>query len=243
MKTEKDLINEAIDLWQENKDKEAIAILELCNLETNAEANTLIGQIYLDAEKGVSNMKRSVKKAISYLEQGLKLGDAEAGLELANEYYHRDKPNFKKAEAFWNKSYALGNSQAGYELANFFVDHNPQQIEKAISIFKTLIDHNDWIGSSHLKLGRIYWNGIGIDPNPELALEHLTKAAEHHSSVAYRDLAFACYTGAQIPQNLDKALKYMELYASSSNSEFEKAQAELIMDAMKEGKQLFNTQK
>lgn len=239
MKTEADIIKDAIDLWQDDMDKEAIELLMSCNLEINAEANTIIGQIYLGAEKGRSNIKKALKQGIEYLERGLNLGDSEAGRILANEFYLGGKPNFEKAERFWLKALELDDELAAFELANFYYSERNDKILDAIAIYKELIKKDEFVQNCFTKLGRIFLKGKGVKPNADYAKKYLKKGANYGSAVCYRDLAFEYYQGKLLGMDKDEAIKYMKMYHDASEDKFNKEQARLIIEAMKADKDLF----
>ncbi len=117
----KSVINKAVRLWQNDQDRKAIELLQSLDLDQNAEANRLIGQIYIGAERGVSDIKRDTKKGIEFLSKALSLGNSEAALDLGNLYYYGNgvKESRKKAEQYWKQSYELGNENAGFALANY----------------------------------------------------------------------------------------------------------------------------
>jgi len=59
----------------------------------------LIGNIFLSAEKGLSNVKRNVPKGKEYLTKALELEDAEAGLDSAD-FNYSDSGHVARAVPF-----------------------------------------------------------------------------------------------------------------------------------------------
>lgn len=166
-------LDRAIKLWQNDQDSEAIEVLGTDALINNAEANLLIGQIYIGAERGVSNIKRDIKKGIEFLNKSMSLGNSEAALELARLYYFGNgvKQNHKSAEQYWTRSYELGNELAGFELANYYFDDCQEKIEISIEIYKDLIRRNEFKGNCFSKLSKIYASGLGpISRDEQLSL-------------------------------------------------------------------------
>ncbi len=227
-----DIIDQATKLWQLDHDKEAIELLESLNLEVNAEANTLIGQIYTGAERGISNIKKDVKKGIQFLQMGLNLGDSEAGLELADIYYIGNgvKESNKKAVEYWRLSHTLGNESAGFQLANFYYDNLNEKIDDAIQIYKELIERHEFEENSYYKLSRIYEKGIGgIIPNLELSIEYMEKGAELGHVHCCMNLGLRYYKGEGVTQNIKKSIEIVERVR---DHEFFKEEVNAILDKM-----------
>lgn len=209
----KEKIDKAIEFWQNDDEKQAIKLLELIDLEKNAEANTLIGQMYIGAERGVSNIKKNVKKGIQFLQKGLILGDAEAGIELANLYYLGEgvKENHKKAEKYWIASWGLGEERAGFELANFYYDEHNEKINEAINIYEKLISKSEFVGDCNSKLSKIYEKGIGkITPDPARSLSYLEAGTKDSHLYCCMTLGLKYYRGDGVEKDISKAIELVE---------------------------------
>ena len=227
-----EIIDKAIELWQDDNEKKAIELLETIDLDNNAEANTLIGQMYIGAERGISNIKRDVKKGIQFLQNGLALGDAEAGMELADLYYLGEgvKENYKKAEKYWVESWELGEEKAGFELANYYYDEFNEKISEAINIYEQLIDRNEFVGNCNSKLSKIYEKGIGgITPDPDKSLKYLEEGAKDSHIHCCMNLGLKYYRGDGVKKDIVKAI---ELVEKVKDNELFKQEVEVLLNKM-----------
>lgn len=227
-----DIIDKAIELWRSNLDKEAIDLLESLNLEVNAKANTIIGKIYVNADPEISNIKKDYKKGKQFLLAGLKLCDADAGIELADMYYRGNgvKKNNKKAEEFWRLAYNLGDELGGFELANFYYDELNEKISDAIQIYKSLLEKGEFEENCYYKLYTIYERGIGDTiQNRELAIYYLEKGAEKGNINCCMNLGLKYYRGDGVIQDINKAIEIVE---RARNNEFFKKEVDIILDKM-----------
>ncbi len=225
-------IDKATELWQLDKDKEAIEVLKSLNLEINAKANTLIGKILIGAERGISNIKKDTVNGIAHLKLGLKLGDSEAGLELAKIFYFGKgvRKSDKKAEEYWTLSYKLGDELAGFELANFYYDDLHGKITEAIKIFNELIEKKEFEENCYYKLFKIFEKGIGgIEPNKELSLKYLEKGATKSHVGSCMTLGLKYYRGDGIKQDIKKAIEIVERVREA---EFFKEEVNVILSKM-----------
>ncbi|MBK9765314.1 MAG: sel1 repeat family protein, partial [Flavobacteriales bacterium] len=179
----------------------------------NAEANRLIGQIYIGAERGVSDIKRDTKKGIEFLSKALSLGNSEAALDLGNLYYYGNgvKESRKKAEQYWKQSYELGNENAGFALANYYYDHSPENSQRTIEIMKDLIIRNEYKGNCCSKLSKIYASGHGpISPDQKLALFYMEQGAFEGHVHCCMNLGLKYYRGDGVPQDREKAISLVQ---------------------------------
>ena len=221
-------------LWKNDKDKEAIDLLNSLELDNNGDINKLIGDIYFYAQKGISNITKNTKLAKKHYEKSLDLGNSDAGNELAEMYYFGDKgikENQKLAEQYWLKSYNLKNELAGFNLANYYYEDKHNQIEKAIEIYKNLILKNEFKENCFLKLSRIYINGIGIKKNIRKGIEYLEKGIEINSSNCCMDLSYIYKKGEIVEKNISKAIELAE--KAYSNSEFFKEEIYEYLETIK----------
>lgn len=226
---ETDIINKAVKLWQLDQDKEAVELLKSLNLEINAQANTLIGKILTGAERGISNIKKDTVNGLAHLKMGLKLGDSEAGLKLAEIFYFGEgvRKNYKKAEEYWKLSYSLGNELAGFELANFYYDDLQEKITEAIKIFYELIEKKEFEENCYYKLFKIFEKGIGeIESNKELSLKYLEKGAINSHVNCCMTLGLKYYRGDGIKQDVNKAIEIVERV---KENEFFKEEVNVIL--------------
>jgi|SRR5690554_305015 len=227
-----EIINKATELWQDDDEKQAIQLLETIDLDNSAKANTLIGQMYIGAERGISNIKKDVKKGIQFLQKALTLGDAEAGIELADLYYLGEdvKENYKKAERYWIASWELGEERAGFELANYYYDELKEKISEAINIYEQLIERNEFAGNCNSKLSKIYEKGIGgIAPDSEKALKYLEAGAKDSHIHCCMNLGLKYYRGDGVEKDFAKAI---ELVERVKDNDLFKEEVKVLLDKM-----------
>ena len=228
-----EIIDKATELWQDYNEKQAIELLETIDFENNAEPNTLIGKMYIGAERGVSNIrKRCKKKESSIFKKGLALGDAEAGIELADLYYLGEgvKENYKKAEEYWIASWELGEERAGFELANYYYDESNEKISEAIYIYEQLIDRNEFVGNCNSKLSKIYEKGIGgITPDSDKSIMYLEEGAKESHIHCCMNLGLKYYRGDGVEKDFSKAI---ELVEKVKDNEFFKQEVEALLNKM-----------
>lgn len=226
-------------LWRNDKDQEAINTLIKLDLETNGKANMLIGEIYIGAEKGISNIKRDIRTGKKYLEKAHELGIAEAGLEIGNLYFFGNgvKQNYRLAEKYWKKSFELGSEIAAFELANLYYDYQlPKMIKETIKLYEWLISKNEFVGNSCFKLSKIYAIGIGIPIDQTRSFEFLEKGAASNDVNCCMELALKYYRGYSIyAPNIEKAL---EVAKRVSNNDLFHKEVAIIIEKMKKGEKL-----
>lgn len=220
-------IEQAKVLWRDNNEIEAITLLNSIANESGP-ANTLIGNMYSCAQKGLSNVKRDYKKAREYYKKSVDLNDSEGAIELGKLYFFGDgvKQNYDKAELYWGIAYELGDELGAFELANYYYDCKTEKIDKAINIYKELIAQNEFVENSLLKLSRIYGRGIGIEKNSKLELKYLNEGIKYKDFNCCSDLAYKYFTGDGIPKDLDKALQTIQ--KADTRELFVKDKAELV---------------
>lgn len=238
MKKNKKKIREALHHHRLDEDITAIAILESDELAKDGDAQLLLGQIYYRAHKAMTGVSRSYPKSRKYLLKALELGNAEAAGELADMYYFGFgvKENYKKAEFYWKQGADADNEMAQFDLANFYYDHLNEKIDEAIILYKTLITKNEFVGNSNLKLGRIYYRGLGVDNDVNEALSWLAKGVEAGDGNSCMDLAYIYYQGEDVEKDVEKAISLVE---KAGKTELYEDDAPGILKLMRNGT-LFN---
>ena len=238
MTTNKKQIKKALHFHQLDEDVKAIEILESDELAEVGEAQLLLGQIYYRAHKSMTGVSRSYPKSRKYLLKALELGSSEAANELADMYYFGFgvKENYKKAEFYWQQAADAGNEMGQFDLANYYYDHLHEKIDEAISLYKDLIKKNEFTGNSYLKLGRIYYRGLGIDKDVNEAISWLTKGVEVVDGNSCMDLAYIYYQGEDVEKDVEKAIALVE---KAGKTELYEDDAPGILKLMRNGT-LFN---
>jgi len=223
----KEIIEKAKVLWKDNNEIEAIALL-INITNKSGPANTLIGNMYSCAQKGLSNIKRDYKKAREYYKKSVELKDSEGAIELGKLYFFGDgvKQNYNKAEEYWEIAYNLGDELGAFELANYYYDYKNGKIDKAINIYKELITKNEFVENSLLKLSRIYGRGISIETNSDLELRYLKEGVKYKDFNCCSDLAFKYFNGNGVDKDLHKALQIIE--KADTRELFDNDKAEII---------------
>jgi len=218
-----EIIDKAKELHLNGEDNEAIKLLSSLDLANSKEANYLLGRIYETAEKGISNIKKDIKIAISFYEKALSLSHPDAGLELADIYYtgYLVKENLKKAEKYWKISSRLGNELATFELANYYYNNN--KINDAVQLYSILVN-GKFGGNSCFKLAISFLRGNEIKKDVLKAIEYLKKGVELDNVNCLFKLGWLYYKGEVIEQNLNKAIELIkragefELYEEESKA-------------------------
>jgi len=238
MKKNKKQIKEALHFHRLDEDIKAIAILESDELSEDGDAQLLLGQIYYRAHKAMTGVSRSYPKSRKHLLKALELGNTEAAGELADMYYFGFgvKENYKKAEFYWQQGADADNGMAQFDLANFYYDHLNEKIDDAIILYKTLIKKNEFTGNSYLKLGRIYYRGLGVDKDVNEALSWLNKGVEVEDGNSCMDLAYIYYWGEDVEKDVEKAISLVE---KAGKTELYEDDAAGILKLMRDGT-LFN---
>lgn len=227
-------VKRALELFREDENQEAIEILEAEDLQANADALLLLGQIYNATSKSSGGVSRNTSKARQYWLKAFELGNTEAARELADMYYFGEgvKENYRKAEYYWKSAAVAGDEIAQFELANYYYDYVPDKINNAIELYKLLIDRDEFVGNSCLKLGRIYYRGIGVPRDTDKAFYWLTKGAELGDGNSCMDLAYIYYRGDGTEKNVDKAIALVE---AAGQTEWLKDDAPQIAELMRKG--------
>lgn len=205
-------IKEALHHHRLDEDLKAIEILELDELAEDGDAQLLLGQIYYRAHKAMTGVSRSYPKSRKHLLKALELGNTEAANELADMYYFGFgvKENYKKAESYWMQAAAADNEMGQFDLANYYYDHLNEKIDEAIKLYKALIDKNEFIENSYLKLGRIYYRGLGVDKDVNEGIFWLVKGVEAGDGNSCMDLAYIYYLGEDVVKDVEKAISLVE---------------------------------
>lgn len=238
MSTNKNQIKKALHFHRLDEDIDAIEILESDKLAEVGDAQLLLGQIYYRAHKSMTGVSRSYPKSRKHLLKALELGNSEAANELADMYYYAYgvKENYKKAEFYWQQAASAGNEMAQFDLANYYYDHLNEKIDEAIKLYKTLIKKDEFTGNSYLKLGRIYYRGLGVNKDVNEAISWLTKGVEVVDGNSCMDLAYIYYRGDDVEKDVEKAISLVE---TAGTTEWLKDDAVEVLKLIRNGT-LFN---
>ncbi len=232
--TSKQKIKSALNHFRLDENKDAISILETDELSENADALLLLGQIYNTTSKSVGGVSRNTSKARKSWLKSFELANIKAAGELAEMYYYGEgvKENYNKAEHYWQAAAVAGDELAQFNLANYYYDDLNEKIDAAIELYKTLIERNEFVGSSYLKLGRIYHRGLGVKQDPKEAYFWLSKGAEIGHGNSCMDLAYMYYRGEGVEKNIDKAISLVEI---AGKTEWLKDEALEIAELIRKG--------
>lgn len=209
----KTLIEKAIYFNRLDQDVKAIEILTQPCLESNTEALHLTGQIYFLAEKGFSDIKKDVKKAIKYWEKAIELRHSESAYELGKIYNmgYGVKINLNRAEKYFKLGFEFRTEFyefCGLELIELYIDIN--ELEKSIEICNKLIIDKLLLGNCYYKLYCIYSMPNTPLHNVDLSIYYLQHGFEHGHVASCMKLASHLTKGKYIEKNTNKAITVLE---------------------------------
>ena len=154
--------------------------------EGNHHAMNNLGAHYYSGNRG---FEQSFTRAVELYTQAAESGNRQAQENLGYCYYYgRDMPvDYEKAFHAFALGALTGSTVSLYKLGDmylngYYVKQNPRQ---AFLIFSQCIrqmsdeDADQAAGPVHLRLGRMWLQGLGTPRDPELALSHFS-AAEHY---------------------------------------------------------------
>lgn len=227
-------IDRARVLYRQDDARTAILLLESADLANEPDALFLLGEIYESVSLTIDGVARNASKARKVWKKAAELGHAEAARELANCYHVGSsvKANPAKAQEYWLQAASSGDVLARFELANFYFDERPDKIQDAIDLYTLLILEDEFSGQSCLKLGRIFYRGIGTAKDTSQAIKWLTRGAEQNHANCCMDLAFIYFCGTDVPKNTGLAI---ELAERASKSDFLKDEALEVASLMRTG--------
>lgn len=176
--------------------------------------------VYLNTSEYDENYsKKRNKKALELFFDTAEEGHPKSASEIADYYYFQDETDVDKVIEWREKAIAFGNEDDIYELADFIIDYKLEEIDKAITLLKSLLDNTWFKDRATLKLSRIYMKGTGGKLDYEKGIEYTKKAAEMRGFNAIADLAFYYYKGMGVEKNLEKA---HQLLVEANNLSIEK---------------------
>jgi len=227
-------LKKALKLYQLDKNKDAIAILESEVFFENPDALSLLGDIYYSTSKSCGGVSRSLSKARKYWLKASSLDNVSATRELASMYYFGEgvKPNNKKAEHYWQKAADIGDALAKFNLANFYYDEAHDKIDRAIVLYNDLIGQQEFVENCYLKLGRIFYRGLGVERDAQKAFDWLSKGAKIEHGLCCMDLSLMYYRGEATKKDKSKAIS---LVMTASQTDWLKEDAIAVAELMRKG--------
>ncbi|MBQ7502617.1 SEL1-like repeat protein [bacterium] len=199
--------------YEKGEYQEAAKLYAKSAEKNNAEAQCLLGCMYLKGE----GTEKNAAKAVDLLEAANALNYSEAALKLGNisRYGLNGELDTAKALEYYTKAAEAGNAEGQYRLAEMYFKGQGAGVDKAkAALFyekAALQDHVEAL----IAVGNMYFSGNGVEKDVSKAAGFFAKAAEKGSADAQFKLAEIYYFGKGIPQ--DKA-KAAELYARAADS-------------------------
>jgi TPR repeat protein len=228
----KTLIEKAIYYNRLDQAVKAVEILTQPCLKNNTEALHLIGQIYLLAEKGFSDIKKDIKKTIEYWEKAIELKHSESAYELGKIYNtgYGVKVNLNRAEKYFKLGFEFKTEFyefCGLELIELYIDIN--ELEKSIEICNKLIIEKMLLGNCYYKLYRIYSTPNTPLYNIDLSIHYLKCGFEQGHVASCMKLANHLTKGKYIEKNINKAITVLgRILENNENDLFFKEAIEKI---------------
>lgn len=198
------------DLYSDEKDKEAINLIESVDYEEDGKLLLLYSEILLNPSKGKPK-KKLVKKGILLLEKAMELGMEDAAYELGQIYAYYDEyveEDLAKAEKYWIKGVELGSILSTNELLALYEDSKFNNFDRQIELSKILIEDDTLMGIGYKSLGRIYLNPNFKEHNIQEGIRYYETACEKGKFSACMKLMEIYYLGVAVPKDLSKSLRY-----------------------------------
>lgn len=158
-----------------NRDLGAEYLKQSAELEYMPAQYTL-ASLYLEGIPVLENRKQ----AMDYLMQAANAGWTDAQLKLAESLIQFSLPQYDKAAFHWlQKASAHNHIEALYQLANCYYEGIGTTVDygRAMEIYKDLVAREH--APSHFKLGKMLFDGQGVDKNPEQAKKWFEVAARY----------------------------------------------------------------
>lgn len=205
-----ELIQEALKLYQDGKDKRAVEILSSSEIPESVETYLLLGEIYENPSSG-SGLKRNVKKAINNWETALNFKSGEAAYKLGMLYSLGDgiKENLERSIFYWKKGLEYDDALSAFELSKALIDKN-SEIETALEALNFLLNDDTLAGTACFYLYKIYASQNSGLFNIEKAIGYLEQGCTLGKVTCCMKLAELHWSGKQVEKSNKKALQYIE---------------------------------
>ncbi|HBV88463.1 MAG TPA: hypothetical protein DEF42_17910 [Desulfosporosinus sp.] len=163
--------------------------------------------------------EKDAVKAVDYLEQSAKQGNANAQYLLAKIYLEADNglKNVEWALEWLGKAAENDNTQAQYALGKLYRDgnHVEKDIIKAVELFKLSAEQENQF--AQYALGKLYLFGEEIPKDVEAAVKWLSASAEQENSFAQYTLGKLYVEGKDVPKDVETGLKLLTASADQGN--------------------------
>lgn len=168
------------------------------------------------------------EQAANWFEQAAQVGNKYAAFSLANLYYYGKgiEQSYEQAHKWYSEADNKGQPYATYALAQMFergeyVDKNSDTAygyyKKALEGFRSLENANQLDDNTLYKIGKMYQQGKGTDPQPAIAIEYFKLAAKSENSRAQYELGKAFITGTGTVQDTVQAVSYLNRAIANGN--------------------------
>jgi len=199
----------------------ALKYLNLASQQGNSDSQLILGTMYLkglgviqDHSQAFGYFKGSLcqgnQAALEGCENCAKEGNTEAKLFFGEMYCRGLKPDQPyqrvRYEMIFSKQLQvyIGVCFQGmqkYEQQDYY--------EKAFSYFMSVNDQQ-----SQFYMGQMYYQGLGVAQNYEMAFKNFTLASSQGHSMSQNNLGCLYYLGKGVPQDYQKALHYFKCYSA-----------------------------
>ncbi len=170
----------------------------------------------LHYKKGLGT-RQSLRKACREFRKSARAGNPDSQYELGELILHSrfaDLNPFRRVQravGWFEKAAAQGNIKALYQMGLVYEDDG--QYSAAIAAFHRAAEAGS-VGAMG-RLGYLFWQGLGLDRDPEQALHWLGKAARRDCQVSKTHLGTMLYEGEGVPRDQLTGIRLVEEAAAS----------------------------
>lgn len=171
-----------------------------------------LGLIYYEGK--ATTTLDDIDKAVEFLERIAKTGHIKARIKLA-EIYTRPFPKVTSNENIASDKVATSNK---YDLNSTNIYRSKYYTKENIAeALKTLAQFSDVFTNAKAILGELYYKGIQVKPNVNLAIKLLTEASQNGHAESMLFLGRIYYKGGNVVKDKNKAIDYLKQSANKQN--------------------------
>jgi len=194
--------------------------LKLAN-QGNAEAQSLLGQMYSNGLGVVEDRVEAAKWHRKAAEQGIVLSQVALGASYTTG--GGGEVNYPEAEKWLLKAAIQGGSIQGDSNVRYFLGQlyaDPRWKVDYVSAAKWfLAAAEDGHPMSQALIGQMYLNGQGVEKDISKSIKWYLRAAKQGNDFGQMNLGAAYEQGEGVPQDYVNAYKWMNLASASSNKD------------------------
>lgn len=204
---------EAIRFLAKDEPQFVLPILNKLDAESNAEAQGLLGQMYLD---GVG-VECDTNKGISYLERSANNGNTDSIFNLGL-FYEKGMngvpEDIDKAIYWFDKGADAGDVQCMINLGSILQDKDPK---KAFDLLTKAAEEEE--PNALCNLGTLYKRGLGCEKDPEKSLSCYERSANAGCVAAMVNLVKYYVDDVAVPHDYEQANKWLLMAADHGDEE------------------------